>query len=159
AETALEVCMGDRGEYYARALSLLAEHRKQLREGIELMHDKGVEEMETFYFFDAGSEIKDSIVGIVAGMLYGSGAIQGNKPIVAFAMHEDNTVKISTRGTSELIRKGLNLGLALKETCAKLGDNAQGGGHKIAAGAKINENQKEDFLKIFNESLKNQITD
>ena len=66
-EVALEVCMGDRDEYYSEAINLLSEHRRQLRKGIVYIKDKGVEEFETFYFFDAGSEVKESLVGIIAG--------------------------------------------------------------------------------------------
>lgn len=157
AEIGLKICMGDRKDSYSKALSLLAEHRKQLREGIELMHEKGVDEMESFYFFDAGNEIKDSIVGIVAGMLYGSGALQSVKPIVAFGRHSDGSIKVSARGTSDLLKRGLNLGKALRETCAELGEESQGGGHKIAAGAKILADKKEKFLEIFNEKIKGQL--
>ncbi|MFH1586703.1 MAG: DHH family phosphoesterase [Candidatus Diapherotrites archaeon] len=158
AEIGLAVAMGDRKEEYGKALSLLVEHRKQLREGIEMMKERGLEEMEAFYFFDAGEEIKDSIVGIVAGMLYGSGTIESSKPVIAFARHEDGSVKVSGRGTKELVYKGLNLGMAFKEVCAELGEGAQGGGHKIAAGCKFPAESKDKFLELLNTGIKRQIT-
>ncbi len=157
-EIGLSVTMGDREEEFEKAILLLAQHRKELRAGIELMQSRGVEEYENFYFFDAGNEIKDSIVGIVAGMLYGSGAIPGNKPVIAFAMHEDKTIKVSGRGTQDLLRKGLNLGQALKDVCAELGESAEGGGHKIAAGCRIEEKEKEEFLKILDTKIKENYT-
>ncbi len=123
------VCLGDRIDYYARAMGLLQEHRRNLAEGIQLMQQEGLEEKDHFYFFDAHSRIKDSIVGIVAGMLYGSGSVKTDKPIVAFSRHEDGSIKVSARATSELVRNGVNLGLALKETCRSLGGTAEGGGH------------------------------
>lgn len=147
------VCLGDRMDYYARAMGLLQDHRRNLAEGIQLMQQEGLEEKNHFYFFDAQSRIKDSIVGIVAGMLYGSGSVKTDKPIVAFSRHEDGSIKVSARATSELVRNGINLGLALKETCAALGKTAEGGGHRIAAGCRLETEQAESFLELFDIKL------
>lgn len=129
SEIGLAVCMGDRSEAYARALSLLAQHRKQLRDGIQFLKEKGVKEKKSFYFVDAEKNIPDSIVGIVAGMLYGSGTIGFQKPIVAFARYPDESIKASGRATQELVKRGLNLGKAFREICTELGEGNEGGGH------------------------------
>lgn len=157
SDIGLAVCMGDREEAYKRALLLLAEHKRQLREGIELMQSKGVEEKENFYFFDAGLKINESIIGIVAGMLYGSGNIAPTKPIIAAVENKDGSLKASGRGTADLIRKGLNLGKIFKEMQSKLGKGVEGGGHKIAAGIKFPKNKKEEFLILLNKKIKEQI--
>ncbi len=154
AEIGRGVCMGDREKIYTEAMSLLQEHRKELREGIELMKEEGVEEEEFFYFFDAQKKIKESIVGIVAGMLYGSGIIEGNKPIIAFARNEEGGIKVSARGTQDLVRKGLNLGSALKAVCAELSEKSEGGGHKIAAGCRIEVNERVEFIQKLNKEIK-----
>ena len=151
----LAVCLGNREQAYAEALALLAEHRRQLAQGIELVSGNGLQEFESFYFFDAGEKIKDSIVGIVAGMLYSSGIIGTDRPIVAMARHDDGTIKVSARATKDLVRRGLHLGKALRAVCEKLGGIAEGGGHAIAAGCKIGENEKEKFLELMNEEVKN----
>lgn len=148
-----QLCLGDRLDYYARALGLLQEHRRNLAEGIQLMQEEGLEAYDHFYFFDAESRIKDSIVGIVAGMLYGSGSVKTDKPIVAFSRHEDGSIKVSARATSELVRNGVNLGLALKETCKALGGTAEGGGHRIAAGCRLELGQEKGFLEMFDQKL------
>ncbi len=157
SEIGRAVCLGDRSKQYKKALSLLLEHRRQLRNGIELMQSEGVKETGSFYYFDAGDRIQDSIVGIVAGMLYGSGFISPNKPIIALARHEDNSIKVSARGTQDLVRAGLNLGLALKETCAELGEKSEGGGHFIAAGCRIDESELEKFLSLLGKEIKTQL--
>lgn len=152
-EVALAVCMGDREENYSKAVSLMAEHRKQLREGIEFIHKEGIEEFKNFYFFDAKDVIKESIVGIIAGMLYGSNLLSENKPIIAMALNEDGSAKVSGRGTKYLVNNGLNLGKTFKEICAELSDASDGGGHKIAAGCKIKPEHKERFLKLLDSKL------
>ena len=157
-DLALEVCMGDRAEKYAEALQLVLTHRRMLRQGIEFMTEKGVEEFESFYFFDAGHEIKDSLVGIIAGMLYGSGVIQPTKPIIAFAHYEENVVKVSARASRQLTRQGLNLGKSLANVCNSLGGLAQAGGHVCAAGCRISEDQKDVFLEKLNQEIKSSLT-
>ncbi len=152
-EVGLKVCMGDRQEYYNNAMELLLEHRRQLREGIEWVHENGLEEEKGFYFFDSGEKIKEEIVGIIAGMLYGSPLVQQNKPILAFAKQKDGFVKVSSRATDDLVRKGLNLGEILREACAELGADAEGGGHKIAAGCRINKWQQKEFKEKLNKKI------
>ncbi len=152
-EIALAVCLGNRntsGEYGA-LLGLIDEHRRELRKGIEFVIKKGVEEKNNYYFFNAKDVIQDSLVGIIAGMLYGS-VIDENKPIIAIAENEDDTVKISGRATSTLLRRGLNLGLAFKEISFEM-DGVEGGGHKIAAGCKVNVGKLAEFLEKLDEKI------
>jgi len=156
ADIGVEVCMGDRDEKYLEAMSLMQEHRRQLRQGIEWVIQTGVDEKEQFYYFDSGDRIKESIVGIVAGMLYGSGAIEDNKPIIAVALNEDGSLKISGRATKDLLDKGINLGKAFKEICNELGEGNEGGGHAIAAGLKLETKNKETFFEKLNEKFKEQ---
>jgi RecJ-like exonuclease len=156
-EIGFAVCLGDRDEAYAKALSLLTEHRKKLREGIQLMVEEGVEERKNFYYFNAGSRIQDSLIGVIAGMLYSSNAISQEKPIVALAKQDDGFIKVSARATQELVTKGLNLAKALRECCAKIGNNAEGGGHNIAAGARIQEESIEKFLEILDKKIEEQL--
>ncbi|MFH1663702.1 MAG: LAGLIDADG family homing endonuclease [archaeon] len=157
AEVGLKVCMGDRTHAYQNAMELLLEHRKQLREGITWVHSNGVQEEKAFYFFDAGKNIKEEIVGIIAGMLYGSRLIEQNKPVIAFAKQSDELIKVSARATDDLVRKGLNLGKILKETCIELGSDAEGGGHKIAAGCRINSWQQNEFKEKLNKKISESI--
>lgn len=143
AEIGLAVCMGNREEAYEDARKLLAEHRQNLVNGLMYVKEKGVTKLENIQYFDAGSEIKETIVGIIAGM---SSTIIENRdlPIIAFAK-SDVGVKVSARGTQDLIRKGVNLSEAMSAVSAEFG--GAGGGHDIAAGATIPENAKEEFAR------------
>ncbi|GEM_PF-36620 len=158
SEIGLAVCQGDRADAYAEALSLLQKHRRELREGIEFMLSKGVEERKWFYFFDAENSISDSIVGIVAGMLYGSGTIGFDKPIIAFSRYENGDIKASGRATKELVRRGLNLGHGFREICAVLGPGNEGGGHAVAAGVKIKLEARNRFLELLDQKIEEQLT-
>ena len=112
--------------------------------GLKFVRDQGITEMNHLQYFDAGSSIKDTIVGIVAGM---SLTNIGNRkiPILAFAESDDGT-KVSARGTQGLVKRGLNLADAI-ESCAARFDGI-GGGHNIAAGATIPNGSKDEFLEL-----------
>ncbi len=145
-EVGVHVCMGDRDSWYTEAMSLLRHHRRVLREGIEWVLDHGVSALNNLYYFHAGHRIPAPVVGIVAGMVYGSGLIPTDKPIVAFAFEEDY-VKVSARAHSSHTKKGINLGVAIREAASAVG--GEGGGHPPAAGARIPRGSEEEFLQIF----------
>ena len=143
AEIGLAVCMGNREEAYEGARKLLAEHRQNLVNGLIYVKEKGVIQLENIQYFDAGSEIKETIVGIIAGM--SSTLVENrNLPIIAFAKAEGGT-KVSARGTQDLIRRGVNLSEAMSIVSAEVG--GVGGGHDIAAGATIPDGKKEEFAR------------
>jgi RecJ-like exonuclease len=154
-EVALAVCLGDREELYSQALWLMQEHRAELAKGINFVTKKGVDERSSFYFFDSEDQIQDSLVGIIAGMLYGS-IISETKPIIALARHADGTVKASSRGTYDLVKKGLNLGKAIHNACEGI-EGAEGGGHRVAAGAKIPSEKIDLFLEKLEKEIAEQM--
>ncbi|MCG2727858.1 MAG: DHH family phosphoesterase [Candidatus Methanoperedenaceae archaeon] len=153
ADIGLAVCMGDRGKGYEEACSLLNEHRMNLVIGLNLVKEQGVIRMENLQYFDAGNKIRETIVGIVAGM---SASFINNRslPIIAFA-DSNGGVKVSSRGNYELIRKGLHLGEAISEAASAVGGT--GGGHDIAAGAFTPKEAKQEFLRILDSKIGMQI--
>jgi RecJ-like exonuclease len=158
ADIGLAVCMGEREKAFETAQHLLAEHRRNLVEGLNFVKENGVCELEHLQYFDAGNRIRDTIVGIVAGMSHNI-LPNRNLPIIAFAntdTPENHSVKVSARASQELIRKGLNLAKALRIAAEKV--QGTGGGHDIAAGATIPANAKEEFLHHLNSEIKKQMT-
>ncbi|WP_209683298.1 single-stranded-DNA-specific exonuclease RecJ [Methanohalophilus levihalophilus] len=153
ADVGLAVCMGDRGEAYDSAKTLLYEHRQNLVKGLMFVKENGIIQMENLQYFDAGNNIKETIVGIIAGM--STTAIGNrNKPIIAFA-DADSGVKVSARGSQDLIRRGLNLSKAMSEASAEVG--GAGGGHDIAAGATIPAASKQEFVTRLNQIIGQQV--
>ncbi len=145
----VRICMGERGETARRALALLRKHRENLRRGIELVQEKGYEDMGSFYYFEA-DEIPETIIGTVAGMAQG-GIIPLNKPVLAGSRTDGGMIKISARGTWALVRNGLNLGRIMRAAAEKTG--GVGGGHRIAAGATIPEEKLEEFLLVVSKEM------
>lgn len=153
ADIGLAVCMGDREGAYEEARTLLGEHRKNLVNGLMFVKEQGLTKLTNLQYFDAGSKIRETIVGIIAGM---STSITSDRslPIIAFA-DTDTGIKVSARGTQDLIRKGLNLSEAMSKVSAEVG--GRGGGHDIAAGATIPIAAKNEFIRKLDEMIGTQI--
>jgi len=144
ADVGLGVCLGNRDGALERARQLLREHRRNLSNGIDLVTREGTTEEAHIQWFDAGDEIRETIVGIVAGMAMGNQGISRSKPIIAFAAKTDDELKVSARGTHSLVRQGLDLSVVMGEASRAVGGD--GGGHDVAAGATIPSEHKEAFL-------------
>jgi len=153
SDTGLAVCMGDRDAAFKQACNLLNDHRKNLVEGLNLVREKGVTRLANLQYFDAGSRIRETIVGIVAGM-YSSISMNRDLPIIAFA-DADGGAKVSARGTHDLVVCGLNLGAAISEAAKAVGGT--GGGHDIAAGGFIPYSRKEEFLSRLDSAIGSQL--
>ena len=144
ADVGLAVCLGDRGEALDRARTLLRNHRRNLSEGLQWVKTEGVTVEEHVQWFDAGTRIRETIVGIIAGMAVGADGISRRKPIVAFAEKNDEEVKVSARGSHFLTRKGLDLSVVMREASRSVGGD--GGGHDVAAGATIPAGKRTEFV-------------
>jgi len=155
-EVGLRVCMQDREEALKEARSLLKSHRHNLIEGIQFAKDEGIIRGKYLQYFHAGEGIRDTIVGIITGMLLNEEETTADLPMIGFAATEDGRIKVSARGTKRLVNKGLNLSAALKKAAEKVG--GIGGGHDIAAGATIPKGEEERFLEILEKELKNQLS-
>lgn len=155
ADTGMRICLGEPGAL-EDSRSNRDEHRRQLSQAINMVRDKGmVEERGWVQFFHSGGEIRETIVGIVAGMLLGNEGIRRDIPMVAFADAGDGEVKVSARGHRDLVTRGLNLSKAVNIAAGLVG--GYGGGHDIAAGATIPAGTEERFLGIVEDIVASQI--
>ena len=154
AETGMRICCGD--------LSALedadrnrAEHRRHISSALAYVKDNHlIREKRFIQYFDAGDKMRDTVVGIVAGMLLNSPECRRNLPIIAF-VDADDGVKVSSRANRELVNHGLDLSFVMKTAAGKVG--GYGGGHSVAAGATIPPDKKEEFLDIVEDIVSSQL--
>ncbi len=165
ADVGLAVCLGDREEALERARSLLRNHRRNLSQGIDLVTREGVTHEEHVQWFHAGDRIRETIVGIVAGMAMGNAGVSRSKPIFAFAEKSDDRaddpdgeaeVKVSARGTHSLVRRGLDLSVVMGEASRAVGGD--GGGHDVAAGATVPAGAEDEFVARADELVGEQLS-
>ncbi|AUX09344.1 single-stranded-DNA-specific exonuclease RecJ [Halalkaliarchaeum desulfuricum] len=156
ADVGLAVCLGDRDAALERARTLLSNHRRNLSEGLEWVKTEGVTVESNVQWFDAGTRIRETIVGIVAGMAIGTPDVDGGKPIVAFASKNETELKVSARGNYRLVRNGLDLSAVMREAARGVGGD--GGGHDVAAGATIPAEKRDAFLAAVDELVGEQLS-
>ncbi|UPW01759.1 DHH family phosphoesterase [Halorussus gelatinilyticus] len=172
ADVGLAVCLGNRDGALDCARELLRNHRRNLSEGLQLVKREGVIREENVQWFHAEDRIRETIVGIVAGMAVGSEGIDRGTPIVAFAEKTDESdgddesgangdenqvteVKVSARGTPALTRRGLDLSVVMREASQAVGGD--GGGHNVAAGATVPKGTEEEFVALADELVGEQL--
>lgn len=155
ADVGLAVCMGDRDKAFREAQMLLGQHRQNLVNGLKLVGERGIIALQNVQYFDAGDEILDTIVGIVAGMSFQMA--DRSKPILAFAKTPEGGLKVSARGTQDLVRSGLDLAEVMSGSAQKVG--GVGGGHNVAAGATIPPEAREEFLELVDAAVGRQIAE
>lgn len=154
AETGLRICLGET-DALATAEKNRAEHRRHISSAISYIKENHLmRERKFIQYFDAGSEIRETVVGIVAGMLLNSPECNPNLPIIAFVDADDGT-KVSSRANRALVDRGLNLSEIMKTASGVVG--GFGGGHSVAAGATIPPEKKEEFLDIVEDLVASQI--
>jgi len=159
ARVGMEVCLGDRIEAIEEARRLLGSHRARLVDGLRTVAALGVVRRRAMQYFHARDRIPDTIVGTVASMALQALEVDTDPalPIVALAdkVDERGVVKVSARGTRELVAQGLDLAAALTRAAAGVG--GVGGGHDIAAGASIPAGAEEAFLDALEALLLEQV--
>lgn len=154
SDVGLAVCMGDRDKALDEARILLNSHRQNLVNGLKFVNEQGITPLKSIQYFDAGDAIIDTIVGIVAGMCFQMA--DRSRPILAFAKTQDGSLKVSARGTQDLVRSGLDLADAMSRAAEAVG--GVGGGHNIAAGATIPLQAKQEFLALVDAAVGGQTT-
>jgi RecJ-like exonuclease len=134
ARIGLEVCLGDRLDAFQEAKRLQGSHRAKLVAGLRAVHSMGVVSKRAIQFFHARDAIPDTIVGTVASMALQAPEIDMDpgRPVIALANKGDEkgVVKVSGRGTKELVEEGLDLSRAMSKAASQVG--GIGGGHNVA---------------------------
>ena len=143
AATGLRICMGDM-DAIERAKKNRSEHRRNISAALSFVKENNMVKMRrSIMYFNAGSQIRDTVVGIVAGMLLSSEGFRKDMPMIAFADSDDG-IKVSARADKSLVKRGLDLSSVMKIASEVVG--GYGGGHNIAAGATIPRGTEEKFL-------------
>lgn len=106
----------------------------------------GVTRMENLQYFINDNLGLSGILSGVTMQYFGD----RDKPTLALAESGDD-IKISSRGTFDLLEMGVDLAAALRECAQKVG--GVGGGHRIAAGATVPKGREKEFLELVDKMI------
>ena len=145
----LALCMDD-NKAFDEAVELEKDYKQKILDELLRLEKDGFKEKKSFRYFYS----KDSSLGGVIGGIATNFIFDKEKPLLSF-VKKDDELHVSCRGNQYLVSKGLDLGLAMKETAKKLGGH--GGGHSIAAGATISSEKEEEFLDMVDAIIVDQL--
>jgi RecJ-like exonuclease len=94
--------------------------------------------------------------GKLAGIFANAGFSGHDRPI--FTLNpEERWIKVSARMNPQLVDRGLHLGKALDSVAARL--EGSGGGHAVAAGARVPRQSMEEFVRELDKEVQLQLAD
>ncbi len=129
---------------YGRKISESLRFVENNRDNEEYIYEDGIG------VIDAEDNIQDDFIGTVTTISMSNGFFESN--VVMGAAHSGkDEIKVSSRATKELVEEGLNLGEIIGEICEEL--EGEGGGHNVAAGAKIPRENKDEFIEMLKEKI------
>ena len=144
---ALALCLKD-STIVDEALSLTKEHEKKL--AVDVRENVGkIRKGENIWYINTVDALSTgSLATTVVRYLH---------PELPFICvnESEGILKVSSRGTRELVSKGLDLAFALREAAGAVGGS--GGGHSVASGAAIPLGSTEEFLSIADRIIGDQL--
>lgn len=145
----IATCLGDSAALQ-EAAKFRADYTSSLLLEIRAIEDGAFENRESIQIVRPH---RSSLAGAVCGisMQY---LLDQSKPTIAISKVE-GSARISSRGTLELVAKGLDLSESMRACAEPLG--GVGGGHKVAAGATVPLVREDDFLKSLDEATCGQL--
>ncbi len=145
AGVGISVCVGDRGESLKEAMKLLGDYRLGINRSLQgILSEAGrVEFKEDFAFVTGDDLIDEKLLGPVTSILASAPQFK-DKVIVARTKSGDSELKFSSR-VGDSHQGAINLGILMREAAELSG--GVGGGHTMAAGAKIPFSKGPEFAR------------
>jgi RecJ-like exonuclease len=145
AGTGISVCLGDRSEALKAAMKTLADYRSGINKALEALTSEPsrMEQHGSVVLISGEGVVDERLLGPVISILTASPEFK-DKVLVGRAESRDSNLKISSR-VGDAFSGDVNLGIIMRE--AAEGVNGVGGGHAMAAGAKIPASKAEHFSK------------
>ncbi len=146
AGVGISICIGDRGDSLKEGTRTLSEYRLKINKFMQgILQDPARIQVIGGAALVIGDDLVDErLLGPVASILASTQRLK-DKVVVARTRSGDAELKFSSRvGDSHLGR--VNLGIIMREAAEAAG--GVGGGHTMAAGAKIPYTKGEEFTKV-----------
>ncbi|MFB6203877.1 MAG: DHHA1 domain-containing protein [Candidatus Nanohaloarchaea archaeon] len=123
---------------YGRKISEALSYVEENRDNEEVVSESEIG------LIDGHDQIEDDFIGTVTTITMSNGHF--SSPVVLGVADSDrDLVKFSGRASKDVVEEGFNLGEIISELCEKY--DGEGGGHNIAAGAKVPEDHKKEFIQ------------
>ena len=141
----ISVCLGDRSAALAGAMKTLSEYRSGITRALDAVTSDParVRQEGRLVLVNGEGVVDEKLLGPVISILTGSPAFK-DKVVVGSAVSRGNDLKISSR-VGDLFEGAVDLGAVMREAAEEV--EGVGGGHAMAAGAKIPASKAESFSR------------
>ncbi len=145
AGTGVSVCLGDRSEALRAAMKTLSDYRSGINKALEgiASEPSRVEQRGSLIFVRGEGIVDEKLLGPVISILTSSPEFK-DKVVVGSAESRGSDLKISSR-VGDAFVGDVNLGIIMREAAGLV--DGVGGGHAMAAGAKIPSSKAESFSR------------
>lgn len=146
--------MGD-SESRDKALGNLRKYQKNMIETIDWItsEEEMIKTTSQMRYIDFGDKLKSKMAGEVLSVAIESGLVGTDLPVFGLARSDEDTLKISVRAPPEYAESGADLGEVMEKVSKQLGGS--GGGHSVAAAARLPIERKDEFLTKVAQVLEN----
>ncbi|MCD7782158.1 MAG: DHH family phosphoesterase [Methanosphaera sp.] len=148
----LEVIKGNRESIAPQLEGLVKDHKRYIAQNLSKVNEENnIVIRDNIQYFDGG-EIKPSVIGTITGMLLNN--YDWQKPMIGYTHidGEEPGYKVSLRCSKLLGFEGIHFGNIVRDISLKC--EGSGGGHSVACGAYIPEDNIDKFMDILDNSFK-----
>jgi RecJ-like exonuclease len=151
AGTGISVCLGDRTEALKTAMKTLTDYRTGINKALDGLTSEPsrIEQHGSLVFVRGEGIVNEKLLGPVISILTSSPEFK-DKVVVGRTESRGSDLKISSRVGDSFVGE-VNLGLIMREAAEVV--NGVGGGHAMAAGAKIPSAKSESFSRAVVERI------
>jgi RecJ-like exonuclease len=145
AGTGISVCLGDRSEALKAAMKTLSDYRSGINKALEAITSEPsrIEQHGSLILVKGEGVVDEKLLGPVISILTSSPEFK-DKVVVGSTASRNSDLKISSR-VGDAFEGEVNLGLIMREAAEEV--RGVGGGHAMAAGAKIPSDRADDFSR------------
>lgn len=148
--TGVAIALGDAAAV-DRAQAAEERWRRGLLEGLLRLEAGGINSMRSLQWFESP---ETTLAGTQAGLAMNY-LLDPQRPVFAFSHEGAGPIKVSGRGTTELVARGLDLASACRTAAQEV--RGEGGGHRIASGATIPDGSRDAFLAVLDREIAGQL--
>jgi len=144
-DVGIAICLGDRDQALSGSLRLMIEYRGKLNKAIQTLQSGDKMTAHGDVMVVVGDDfIEERMTGSISSLLASSDKYK-DKMVLVMTRSGETNLKFSSR-LGDSFQKEVNLGLILKEAAESVG--GVGGGHSMAAGAKIPVSKRDEFTAV-----------
>ncbi|MDV3243729.1 MAG: DHH family phosphoesterase [Nitrososphaerales archaeon] len=147
----MSICLGDRNEALKTAMKTLSEYRVNINKALQslLADSSRVSQHGSVVLLRGEQLVDEKLLGPVTSIITSSPPYK-DKIVISSATSGEAEIKISSR-VGDSYGGSVNLGLVMREAAEAV--RGVGGGHSMAAGAKIPSSEMEAFSKLLLEKI------